>query len=254
MNSHAPHWRLRQALWLLLLCPAFLWGQTKFEGSGSGFFVSNDGLLVTAAHVVRGHEKVMVLYDGRLVAAQVLKTDMANDLALLRVSKSPVPFLRLGRTDNIPVGLEVYVIGYPQINIQGISPKFTAGIINSSAGLRGSARHFQFSAEVQRGNSGGPLLAADGAVVGVVLSKLGPVAVKDQKMDVPQNVNYALKSSLLADLLDGQNEVPPAVSINPRSDKKPFEIYRDSVMAVVPLLVPKEAPSNAAAPEPALAP
>ena len=247
-------WRLRLAWGLVCLCPALLWAQSKFEGSGTGFFVSSDGLLVTAAHVVRGHEKIMAVIDGRLVAAQVLKTDAANDLALLRVSKSPVPFLRLGRTDNIPVGLEVYVIGYPQINIQGISPKFTAGIINSSAGLRGSAKHYQFSAEVQRGNSGGPLLAADGAVVGVVLSKLGPVAVKDQKMDVPQNVNYAIKASLLTELLDGQSEVPGALSINPRSDKRPFEIYRDSVMAVVPLLVPRDQASAPPAAEPASAP
>ncbi len=253
MTAQAPRWgqrwQLALGLGLMCLCPALLWGQTKFEGSGSGFFVSSDGLLVTAAHVVQGHEKAMVLYGGRLVAAQVIKTDTANDLALLRVAKSPVPFLRLGRTDNIPVGLEVYAIGYPQIDIQGLSPKFTAGIINSSAGLRGSSRHFQFSAEIQRGNSGGPLLAADGAVVGVVLSKLAAVPLKDQKMDVPQNVNYAIKSSLLAELLAGQAEVPEAVSINPRADKRPFEIYRDSVMAVVPLLLPKALASSTSAPE-----
>ena len=98
------------------------------------------------------------------------------------------------------------------------------------------------------------MLAADGAVVGVVLSKLGPVAVKDQKMDVPQNVNYAIKASLLTELLDGQSEVPGALSINPRSDKRPFEIYRDSVMAVVPLLVPRDQASAPPAAEPASAP
>ena len=248
-SRHSWRWNWRWALGLVWLCPVLLWGQTKFEGSGSGFFVSSDGLLVTAAHVVQGHEKAMVLYEGRLVAAQVLKTDAANDLALLRVAKSPVPFLRLGRTDNIPVGLEVYAIGYPQINIQGISPKFTAGIINSGAGLRGSTKHFQFSAEIQRGNSGGPLLAADGAVVGVVLSKLAAVALKDQKMDVPQNVNYALKSGVLADLLSGQAEVPAATSINPRADKRPFEIYRDSVMAVVPVLMPTMQAANTPTPD-----
>ncbi|MFM6989693.1 MAG: S1C family serine protease [Rhodoferax sp.] len=255
MNAGAPRrpgrWTRRWALALLWLCPAMLWGQTKFEGSGSGFFVSSDGLLVTAAHVVQGHDKAMVLYEGRLVPAQVLRTDPVNDLALLRVAKSPVPFLRLGRTDNIPVGLEVYAIGYPQINIQGISPKFTAGIINSGAGLRGSTKHFQFSAEIQRGNSGGPLLAADGSVVGVVLSKLAAVALKDQKMDVPQNVNYALKAGVLAELLNGQPEVPAAASINPRADKRPFEIYRDSVMAVVPVLMPSTQAANTPSPEPA---
>jgi len=243
--SRSP-WLIRLgSLLLFFLCstpPSF--GQTKFSGSGTGFFIASNGLLVTAAHVVRDQEKIMVLYAGKLTKAEVVKTDTVNDLALLKVDRSPVAFLRIARSDNIPVGLEVYAIGYPQVNVQGLSPKFTAGIINSNSGLKGSTKHFQFSAEIQRGNSGGPLLGTDGSVVGIVLSKLGMNSITDIKMDLPQNVNYALKSNLIMDLVNELDEIPASLSINPKSDKRPFEIYRDSVMSVVPVFVTRAASSN----------
>ena len=249
MNRHAmsrSKGLIRLRLWLLLLlcCPPLAFGQTKFNGSGTGFFISSNGLLVTAAHVVRDQEKIMVLYAGKLTKAEVIKTDTVNDLALVKVDRSPVAYLHLGRSENIPVGLEVYAIGFPQVNVQGLSPKFTAGIINSNSGLKGSAKHFQFSAEIQRGNSGGPLLGTDGTVVGIVLSKLGMNSITDAKMDLPQNVNYALKSNFIRELLKGIEEIPPSVSINPKSDKRPFEIYRDSVMSVVPVFVTRAESSD----------
>lgn len=237
--------RLMRLVLLFCVCwPPLTFSQNKFNASGTGFFISSSGLLVTAAHVVRNQEKIMVLYAGKLTKAEVIKTDPVTDLALVKVDKSPVAFLHIARSDNIPVGLEVYAIGYPQVNVQGLSPKFTAGIINSNSGLKGSTKHVQFSAEIQRGNSGGPLLGTDGTVVGIVLSKLGMNSISDIKMDFPQNVNYALKSNFIMDLLNDMDEIPARLSINPKSDKRPFEIYRDSVMAVVPVFVTRLESAN----------
>ena len=213
----------------------------RFNSSGTAFFVSPDGLLLTSNHVVKDKTKIAILMDGRLHEARIVKQDAENDLAVLKIEKSPVPYLRLSRSENVPVGLEVFTLGYPQLNVQGMGQKFSMGLINSDTGMRGSKRHFQFSAQIQRGNSGGPLLAPDGLVVGVVESKLGTLSAPsgtDAKaaVDLPQNVNYALKSSFAVELLRDLPSVPEPLSINPRGEKRPFEVYRDARYAVVPVL------------------
>ncbi len=239
----------------LVCCAAWAssgaWAQTRFNSSGTAFFVSADGLLMTSNHVVKDKEKIVILMDGRLHNAKIVKQDSENDLAVLKIEKSPVPFLRFSRSENVPVGLEVFTIGYPQLNVQGMGQKFTMGLINSDTGMRGSKRHFQFSAQIQRGNSGGPLLAPDGLVVGVVESKLGttnaPSTDPKATVDLPQNVNYALKSSFAVDLLRDLATVPEPQSVNPRGDKRPFEVFRDARYAVVPVLtVSSTSPASAA--------
>ena len=78
----------------------------------------------------------------------------------------------MSHSKGVPAGMDVVTIGYPQVAIQGLTPKITKGIVNSSTGLRDDKNSFQFSAEVQKGNSGGPLIGPGGTVVGVVQSKL----------------------------------------------------------------------------------
>ena len=239
------HALLHKLALIALVCCAALTSasglaQTRFNSSGTAFFVSSDGLLMTSNHVVKDKDKIVILMDGRLHEAKIVKQDAVNDLAVLKIEKSPVPYLRFSRSENVPVGLEVFTIGYPQLNLQGMGQKVTMGLINSETGMRGSKRHFQFSAQIQRGNSGGPLLAPDGLVVGVVESKLGaasaPATDPNAAVDLPQNVNYALKSSLAVDLLRDLPTVPEAQSVNPRGEKRPFEVFRDARYAVVPVL------------------
>ena len=205
---------------------------------GTGFFISADGLLITAAHVVRDHDLLRVVIDGRQVRATLLREDRARDLALLKVERSPVPYLNLGYSDNVPVGLEIYTIGYPQLsNPMRSHPRFSSGILSADTGLNESADYFQFSAPTESGNSGSPLLAGDLSVVGIVLSKL---KVKDTDLtrgDIPQNVNFALKSTHVAALLQSAGALAPSFrSIDPRSDRKPFEVFQAAWRAVVPVL------------------
>ena len=72
----------------------------------------------------------------------------------------------------------------------------TSGSVSSASGLGGDARYLQITAPVQKGNSGGPLLDSSGAVVGIVVSKLDAMAVARATGDIPQNVNFAIKSAI----------------------------------------------------------
>ena len=214
-----------------------VWAQ--FNSSGTGFFVSPDGIILTSDHVVHNKSRISVVFDGKLYEAKVLKEDTANDLALISIEKNSTPYLRLAKSENIPVGLQVFAIGFPQVNLQGLAPKFSMGIINSDRGLKGSVRHFQFSASIQKGSSGGPLMGPDTLVVGIIESKLGALqapAGDKNVIDVPQNINFALKSAFTQDLIAGQPTIPKPISINPKLEKEPYEIFQEAKKSVVPIL------------------
>ena len=99
------------------------------------------------------------------------------------------------------MGQGVATIGFPNVGIQGFSPKLTRGEISSLNGIGDDPRSWQISAPVQHGNSGGPLLDENGNLIGVVLAKLGLKAT-EATGDIPQNVGYAVKSAYALALLE----------------------------------------------------
>ena len=223
-------------LWLILVTQT-AWAQ--FNSSGTGFFVSPDGIIMTAKHVVQNKSRISVLFEGKLYEAKVLKEDSVNDLALIGIERNSTPYLRLAKSENIPVGLQVFAIGFPQLNLQGLAPKFSMGIINSDRGLKGSLKHFQFSASIQKGSSGGPLMGPDTLVVGIIESKLGALqgtSGEKNVIDVPQNINFALKSALTQEIIAGQPTIPKSISVNPKLEKEPYEIFQEAKKSVVPIL------------------
>ena len=184
--------------------------------TGSGFFVTPDGYFVTNYHVIAGAETI-ALFDvnSKMHMAKVVRVDKANDIAVLKAE---------GKFKAIPVvtsrtakrGQSVITVGYPHANIQGLEPKVTGGIINSLTGLNNDARTFQISVPLQSGNSGGPLVTLDGNVIGVVAMKLSALAVLEETGDLPQNVNYAVKSNYLTEVLIGipgveRKLLPPSI-------------------------------------------
>jgi S1-C subfamily serine protease len=183
-------------------------------GSGSGFFVSEDGLFITNAHVVEEGTRVEVRTSAGKKRATVLRLDKDKDLALLRVLDvaGTVPALSIS-TNSATLGGQVFTIGYPLVELQGSRPKFTDGKVSSLAGMRDDPDQMQISVPVQPGNSGGPLTDMNGDVVGVVVARLNDVKVLEAVGSLPQNVNYAIKGTTLIRFLSENKSLAVRVSI-----------------------------------------
>lgn len=183
-------------------------------GNGSGFFISEDGLFVSNAHVVEDSTKIEVRTAAGKKDATVLRIDQDKDLALLRVSvvKGTVPALSIS-TNNILLGAQVFTIGYPLVELQGTRPKFTDGRVSSLAGMRDDPDQMQISVPVQPGNSGGPLADMNGDIVGVVVSRMNDIKVIGLAGAVPQNVNYAVKGATLVRFLKENKSLAPDVRL-----------------------------------------
>lgn len=169
--------------------------------TGSGFFVTAEGHVITNNHVVEKCSETPTVRaeSGSDVTARVLARDPANDLALLKTALSPPRFATL--RSSVRLGEGVAAFGFPHFDMLSSSGNFTRGDVTALAGLGDDTRHLQISVPVQHGNSGGPLLDYSGNVVGVVTAKLGlKMAVRTG--DLPQNVNFAVKGTILASFLD----------------------------------------------------
>lgn len=137
---------------------------------GSGFFISNDGYLLTNNHVIEDADKIMVrLVDRREYEAIVIGTDSRSDLALLKVDEEKLPFLELATRDDLQIGEWVVAIGSPF----GLDFSASAGIVSAIGRSIPTERNenyvpfIQTDVAINPGNSGGPLFNLDGKVVGV---------------------------------------------------------------------------------------
>lgn len=209
---------------------------TNKQQVATGFFVSDAGFLVTAYHAIEGLPDIRVVISPRQVLqARTVKFDQEADLALLKVD-AITPFLYLSHSNAVPAGMDVITMGYPQVSVLGITTKITRGIVNSGRGMRDDPNSFQFSAEVQKGNSGGPLIGPGGMVVGVVRSKLDALKMSEATSDLPQNVNFATKSSVLIKFLAETPGIPSTRRLNARDQINPVQLYDELKPAIVPVV------------------
>jgi len=172
---------------------------SDIQSSGSGFFITEDGYLITNFHVVKDSRNVKVKIGADIYPAEVVHVDKDNDLALLKISGKFKPLCI--STNGAQLGEGVFTIGFPDIVVQGTEPKYTDGKISSLAGIQDDPKEYQISVPVQPGNSGGPLVDMNGNVVGIVVAKLNDIAVLAASGDLPQNVNYAIKGQYLNNFL-----------------------------------------------------
>ncbi|GJD74672.1 S1C family serine protease [Methylobacterium goesingense] len=182
--------------------------------SGTGFFVSEAGHVLTNNHVISGCTEINIAKFGLpSLRARLVATDVQNDLAVLSTAfEHPVvPALSLKPR----VGESVYAYGFPLPNLLAASGNFTVGNITAAAGLGDDTRMLQISTPVQPGNSGGPLIDQYGAVVGVIASKLNAMTVAKVNNDIPQNVNFAIKSMIALNFLDSNGIVTASGARNP---------------------------------------
>jgi len=137
------------------------------RGAGSGFIVSEDGYILTNAHVVKGADEVTVkLIDKRSFTAKVVGTDNRTDVAVLKISASDLPTLKLGDPTKLRVGEAVVAIGSPF----GFENSVTAGIVSAKGRSLPSENYVPFiqtDVAINPGNSGGPLFNLRGEVVGI---------------------------------------------------------------------------------------
>ena len=135
-----------------------------------------------------------------------MKVDAANDLALLKAEGRFSP-LSITTSRTVRLGSTVATVGFPNVGLQGFAPKLAKGEIAALSGVQDDARFFQISVPLQPGNSGGALVDERGNVVGIVSAKLDAATTFAASGQLPENVNYAVKSSFLLGFLESMPDL-----------------------------------------------
>lgn len=158
--------------------------EEQLYGEGSGVVIKEDGTILTNLHVVQGGGRLVVtFFDGMEASAYVVGVQANNDLAVIRTQKVPDDLqpATMGSTNQLNPGDEVVAVGFPF----GIGPSVSQGVISGlgrkfkspKAGQELSGL-IQFDAAANPGNSGGPLVAMDGSVIGIVTAILNPTEAR----------------------------------------------------------------------------
>ena len=199
--------------------PDFL-ASGKYRSTGTGFWISGDGWLLTNHHVTGSASKVDIrTADGKILSAKVVATDEKQDIALLQAGHKPLIWLPLSSGEP-GIGEYVFTVGFPNTLVQGVTAKFTDGRLSSLSGIRDDKSFYQTSVPVQPGNSGGALVhSKSGWVVGMITLKLNTVPGGGSA----DNVSYALKSRLLHEFIKKQNAALGAAVLKTSLPANPAE-------------------------------
>ncbi|MDO9710718.1 S1 family peptidase [Paracraurococcus lichenis] len=198
-------------------------GARRAASTGTGFVVA-PGRLLTNWHVAEGCTELRARGPrGAELPASLAARDAERDLALLALPAELGPPLAFRAGPEVRRGEGVVTYGFPFAGMLSSGATLTTGDISALSGLRDNPRHFQISAPVQAGNSGGPLLDMGGRVIGVVVSKLNAQRIAQVTGDLPQNVNFAVKGSEAVDFLL-RNGIRPATAAGLRAGLTPADV------------------------------
>ena len=164
--------------------------------SGTGFFVSNNGHIITNDHVIVGCRNITITQQGKYVEVDVVAYDERNDLAILKSDIRPKKFYRISKNDPKLMD-DVVIAGYPLGNKVSTGIKTTKGSVTSLSGMGNNFSEFQTDAALNKGNSGGPIIDKGGNVIGVAVAKI-------EKQGV-EGFNFGIKSSVLKSFTDSNN-------------------------------------------------
>jgi S1-C subfamily serine protease len=170
----------------------------ELTGTGTGFFVSDNGLIVTCAHVVEDSTKVTVKLNNNEYQAEILKKDSSSDIAVLKINYRNTHHFKLANFNTANLGDAIWVLGFPLSEILGSDIRLTNGTVSSKSGINSDQVYFQHSAPIQPGNSGGPIINNRFEVIGVAAAKLNDMFMLDSIGSVPQNVNFGVKSNYIS--------------------------------------------------------
>ncbi|WP_460548815.1 trypsin-like peptidase domain-containing protein [Hymenobacter daeguensis] len=167
---------------------------------GTGFALTSEGYLVTSYHVIKGADSLLVEgRDRQRYRAEPVYSDKAHDLAILRITdKRFTGFGRLPYTfkaGQADLGERVFTLGYPREDVV-----YGEGSLSARSGFEGDTAAYQISIPVNPGNSGGPLLDAQGNLIGVINARQNDL----------EGTSFATKSSYLVRLVDSLRNAQPA--------------------------------------------
>jgi len=211
---------------------------TEWRGNGSGFFISKSGYIVTNNHVIDGASEIEVefKYKNEIEGfnAKIIKVDKTNDLAIIKIDDSEfsnistIPYNF--KTRSVDIGTEIFALGYPMaLSLMGKDIKFTDGKISSKTGFDGDITTYQIQVPIQPGNSGGPLFDFKGNLIGITSSTI------NRKLDLTENVNYAIKTSYLLNLIDVLPEtiiLPSSTQLASKKLTEQIKILSDFVVLI----------------------
>lgn len=180
-------------------------GETQLIGSGTGFVVSNEGHILTNHHVINEcTEQTFQIRGDSTFEATLLAVNEAVDLALLRADVSTKPAIfRSAR--QVRLGDEVIVFGFPLLGDLSSQGNLTNGIVSALSGLDDDLSRLQMTAQIQPGNSGGPVMNRNGDIVGVVVETANDEFFREQRGTDVQNLNFAIRDSIATSFLDTSN-------------------------------------------------
>jgi S1-C subfamily serine protease len=207
---------------------------SKYESkSGTGFFISKDGFLLTNNHVIDKANTIEIVYKNKQYKALVISTDKTNDIALLKIN-TKTTYLPIALFPKLSKGEDVISLGFPLVFFQGTELKATFGHINSLSGIDDDFRFIQLDNPTQPGNSGSPLLNQKGEVIGIVSSILNQKTTMKYANTTTQNVNYAIKIGYSLPLVR-HNEVDIKLLNNPKklTNIDIVKRYEESVVLIL---------------------
>lgn len=178
------------------------------SSTGSGFLLSDAGLVATNYHVIEGADKIEVVFSGKAerFLGEVVVKDVRNDLAVLKVrafeAKDWTRQRWLSFGEPTRPGEEVVAFGYPFGDVLGSTVRLSRGTVNAVVGLGDDPRLLNIDNPIQPGNSGGPLISKDGQLAGVVVARLNAKYFYENLGALPENVNFAVKATYLRALLE----------------------------------------------------
>ena len=164
--------------------------------TGTGIYI-NENTIISNYHVVNTCTYLSIGKEERLVVNAI---DQVNDITVLESKRNADAFLRL--SGNPKLGNNIFAAGYPYNDILK-NFNFTSGNVSSLMGPGSNISEFQFTAPIQPGNSGGPILNSKGGVVGITVSGFG-AKFADLEDTLPQNINFGIKVGVLKDILTEQ--------------------------------------------------
>ena len=166
----------------------------EIKATSTGTIVSPDGIVLAANHAVGPNESPAILFNGKNYPAKILKRIPLLDVMVLKIKtdKHDFPYSPVADSRSLKLGDPLFLIGYPNPEIQGQFPKLTKTYYSASKGFSGDKTMFQISADQASGSSGSGVFNEKGHLIGVFLLKL--VGSDSPDVLIPNNVSFCSKS------------------------------------------------------------